>query len=88
MEIGIRELKEHLSEYLERAARGETLTVTDRGRAKAVLGPLPGGDNIARGISEGWISPASRTGPKPAAPAGVTARMSIAEMIDEDRGDD
>jgi prevent-host-death family protein len=50
MEIGVREFKEHLSEYLERAAGGEHLTVTDRGRPKAVLGPVPGGDHIARGI--------------------------------------
>lgn len=41
MEVGIRELKKHLSEYLERASRGEVIAVTDRGRLKAVLGPLP-----------------------------------------------
>ena len=42
MEVGIRELKQHLSEYLDRAERGEVVTVTDRGVPKAVLGPLPG----------------------------------------------
>jgi len=38
----VRELKQKLSEYLDRAERGEVLRVTDRGRPKAVLGPLPG----------------------------------------------
>ena len=59
----MRELKARLSEYLELAARGEHLTVTDRGRPRAVLGPLPGGDNVARGIAEGWITAAQAPGP-------------------------
>ena len=57
MEIGVREFKEHLSEYLERAARGEHLTVTDRGRPKAVQGPIAGGVHFDRCIEHGWISP-------------------------------
>jgi prevent-host-death family protein len=63
MEIGVRELKARLSEYLECAARGEHLTVTDRGKPRAVLGPLPGGDNVARGIAEGWITAPQAPGP-------------------------
>ncbi len=39
MNIGIRELKAHLSEYLRRAQAGEHLTVTDRGHAIVVLSP-------------------------------------------------
>jgi prevent-host-death family protein len=35
----VRELEQHLPEYVDRASRGETIRVTDRGRAKAVLGP-------------------------------------------------
>ena len=41
-DVGVRELKQRLSEYLDRAQRGEVLRVTDRGRPKAVLGPLLG----------------------------------------------
>ena len=37
--IGVRELKARLSEYLKRAQSGERLTVTDRGRAIAVISP-------------------------------------------------
>src|SRR4030065_562231 len=33
--VGIRELKAKLSHYLERAAAGETIVVTDRGKARA-----------------------------------------------------
>lgn len=56
MDVGIRELKAHLSEYVERAAGGEIVRVTDRGRPRAVLMSLPAGDRIADGLAEGWLS--------------------------------
>lgn len=87
MDVGVRELKERLSEYLERAARGEHLTVTECGRPKAVLGPLPGGDNLAQGIAEGWIMPPRSPGPVPSPPARVGALTSVRDMVDEDRAD-
>ena len=41
MEVGVREFKAKLSNYLARAAAGEVLTVTDRGQPVAVLSPPP-----------------------------------------------
>ena len=38
-EVGVRELRRELSEYLRRVERGESFAVTSRGRAVAVLGP-------------------------------------------------
>lgn len=83
-DVGVRELKQHLSEYLERAARGELLRVTDRGRPKALLGPLPGRARVAEGIADGWISPGTGA---PLAP--VRRRASDRRVLDalaEDRG--
>ena len=40
-QVGVRALRQNLSVYLARIARGETLEVTDRGRAVAILAPLP-----------------------------------------------
>jgi antitoxin (DNA-binding transcriptional repressor) of toxin-antitoxin stability system len=40
-QVGIRELRQNLSVHLARVLRGETLEVTDRGHAVAVLAPLP-----------------------------------------------
>ncbi len=37
--IGVRELRQHASRYLARVATGETIEVTDRGRAVALLVP-------------------------------------------------
>jgi prevent-host-death family protein len=86
MDVGIRELKARLSEYLDRAERGELIRVTDRGRPKAILGPLPGRLRIEEGIAEGWITPARRTGlRRDVQPA--RAKRSIAEILAEDRGE-
>jgi prevent-host-death family protein len=88
VDVGVRELKQRLSEYLERAARGERIIVTDRGRRKAVLGPLPGGDNLERGLAEGWITPPQAPSPPPVPPARFRASVSVREMIEEDRGEE
>jgi prevent-host-death family protein len=83
-DVGVRELKQHLSEYLDRAERGELVRVTDRGRPKALLGPLPGRARVEEGIAEGWITPGSG--------AGLTAvrrwrgRTPVLEALAEDRG--
>ena len=41
--VGVREIRQNLSVYLERVLAGEALTITDRGRPVAVLTPLPSG---------------------------------------------
>jgi prevent-host-death family protein len=59
--VGIRELRQDLSRYLERVKRGERLTVTDRNRPVAVLAPLPEDeDPWERMIAEGRIVPAEQ----------------------------
>jgi prevent-host-death family protein len=37
--VGVRDLKNRLSEFLRRVAGGERITVTDRGRPVAVMAP-------------------------------------------------
>ncbi len=86
MDVGVRELKQRLSEYLDRVASGERITVTDRGRPKALIIPLPGGDQIQRGIDEGWITAPTEPGALGPAPERGRSVVSVTEMIDEDRG--
>ena len=38
--IGVRELRQHASRWLERVQQGESFTVTERGKPIARLGPL------------------------------------------------
>lgn len=83
MDVGVRELKQHLSSYLERAARGEIIRITDRGKAKAILGPLPGRVALDEGILQGWIRAGSGEPPVPT--RRHRAVRSIAEVMREDR---
>jgi len=46
--IGIRELKNRLSYYVGQVRKGERITVTDRGRAVAVIVPTQDGEVVAR----------------------------------------
>jgi prevent-host-death family protein len=83
-DVGIRELKARLSEFLDRAARGEVIRVTDRGRPKALLAPLPGRLRLEDGIQEGWVrAPAGR----PHGPwRRFKATRSVSAIMEEDRG--
>lgn len=85
MEVGVRELKAKLSEYLRRAGEGESVVVTDRGRPVARIVPYDAGISaVQRGIEEGWIEPARRTlfesGPR------FHSSRTIIDVLDEDRG--
>ena len=57
--VGVRELRQNLSIYLDRVVAGESLEVTDRGRAVAMLVPLrPGATLVDRLIASGRATPA------------------------------
>ena len=59
-QVGVRELRQNLSVHLRRVLRGETLEVTDRGRAVAVLAPLPRPSSVLERLrAEGRLTPAS-----------------------------
>jgi len=53
--VGIRELRQYLSRYLERVKRGEDLEVTERGRVVARLSP-------AGEAADGYAELAARLG--------------------------
>ena len=83
-DVGVRELKARLSEYLDRAARGEVIRVTDRGRPKALLTPLPGRLRLEEGIEEGWVRPAAD---RPRGPwRRFRAGRPVSDLVEEDRG--
>ena len=60
VEVGVRELRENLADWLDRAAAGEEILVTDRGAPKAVITAAESGWD--RMVREGRITPA--TGPR------------------------
>ena len=89
--VGLKTLKDKLSEYVRRAAAGETIVITDRDRPVAEIGPPRSQPETwrERGIREGWLTPAK----KPFAPLpprnpipGLTLEQLLADL-DRDRED-
>ena len=82
-EVGIRELRNHLSRYLERVKDGEEVTVTDRGRPIAKLSPVTEVRPFDRLVAQGLISPPinpDRTLPDTLIPTNGSVSELIAEM--------
>jgi prevent-host-death family protein len=57
--VGIRELRQRASELLRLVEQGETIEITDRGRAVARLVPVPEGTPLEQMYAAGEIDPAS-----------------------------
>ena len=92
--VGVKVLKNKLSEYLRLAAGGETVLVTDRDRVVAELIPPREGRSapiadvfLAEAVRQGWLTaPAMRADrPPPRLPVGPAAEI-LAELAD-DRAD-
>jgi prevent-host-death family protein len=87
-EVGIKALKDHLSEYLRRSRAGERIVITDRGAPIAVLAPLEEGAEARLGWELVRSGAASWGGGKPrgsAHPPEVRGSKTASEMILEDR---
>lgn len=64
MEIGIRELKDRLSEILHRASSGEKFTITHHGRPLCEISPTQAIQvrrpaYLEKGVQEGWLTPST-----------------------------
>jgi prevent-host-death family protein len=82
--IGIRELRQHASVYVDLAEKGYTVDITNRGRLVAQLVPVrEPGSPLERLIAAGIIEPAEEGGgvgdldPYPALPAGQPTASEI-----------
>ncbi len=84
MEVGVRELKAKLSQYVSRAAAGESVVVTDRGTPVARLVAFDEDASLERGIEEGWIEAPRRNAL--GAATKYVASSSVQAILDEDRG--
>lgn len=85
--VGVAELRQNLSVYLRRVQKGERLTVTDRNRPVAELGPAPtAGPDLDRLVAEGRVLPPRRGSlPDPLELTGDPRALSRA--LDEIRGE-
>jgi prevent-host-death family protein len=86
-EIGIKALKDHLSEYLRRAHEGERIVITDRGAPLALLVPLDVSPAVqyARELVDGGNASWEGGKPKGASKPAVIAGRSASQIVLEDR---
>ncbi len=92
--VGLKILKNKLSEYVRLATGGETILVTDRDRVVAELvppregrSPLLADAMLAEAIRRGWITPAVMG---PGTPPPRAPMMKLADLLGEladDRAD-
>jgi antitoxin (DNA-binding transcriptional repressor) of toxin-antitoxin stability system len=90
--VGLKVLKDRLSEYVRLAANGETVLVTDRDRVVAELGPPREGRAqaladamLAELVRKGWLSPPLQTSELPPPRRTVADWRALAAELDRDR---
>lgn len=86
--VGVRELRQNLSVYLERVKQGEALEVTDRGQPVAVLAPLRDPtDPLERLRAQGRLRPAALAWESlpPPLPMDPDRPNAVSEALDADR---
>jgi len=92
--VGLKVLKNRLSEYVRMAATGETVLVTDRDRVVAELGPPREGRSplladarLAEAVRRGWITPAALPPGEPPPRRPVAKLRQLLRELAHDRAD-
>jgi prevent-host-death family protein len=84
--VGVRELRQNLSVYLDRVKKGEALTVTEHGSAVAILRPLPRTSSVLdRLVAEGRATPPARSNRELPRPITVKLARPLSDILDEMR---
>jgi prevent-host-death family protein len=92
--VGLKTLKNKLSEYIRLAARGETVLVTDRDRVVAEIVPPQSGRadtlsdaRLADAVRQGWLRPPLLQGAGPPPRSTVAKLADLLRELDSDRGE-
>jgi antitoxin (DNA-binding transcriptional repressor) of toxin-antitoxin stability system len=92
--VGLKILKNKLSEYVRLAAQGETVLVTDRDRVVAELVPPRAGRSavladamLADAVRKGWVTPPAVAGEGPPPRKPVMSFDDLMAGLDQDRQD-
>ncbi len=83
MEVGVRDLRNNLSRYLDRVRGGEEVVVTERGHAIARVLPIGAERALDRLIAEGVVTPARQ--PKQPAGKPLRTRGPVSDLVAEQR---
>lgn len=87
--VGIRELRQDLSRYLQRVRAGERLVITDRNRPVALMSPLEGPDDMLEAlIAEGRATrPTGSVRDLTPRKLDLEDPYALSRALDETRGD-
>ena len=92
--VGVKVLKNRLSEYVRLASGGETVLVTDRDRVVAELGPphesrspLLADAVLAEAVRKGWVTPPSLRDGRPPPRLPVASAAEVLGELARDRED-
>lgn len=92
--VGLKVLKNRLSEYVRLAASGETVLVTDCDRVVAEIVPPRAGRGLdlgdallAEAVRQGWITPPRLPDKEPPARKPVMSFDQVMRELDRDRED-
>lgn len=92
--VGLKVLKNKLSEYVRLAASGETVLVTDRDRVVAELVPPQTGRSelladamLADAVRQGWLTPPLVPSTEAPASAPIASLAALLGELADDRGD-
>ena len=93
--VGVKMLKNRLSEYVRLAATGETVLVTDRDQVVAELGPPRSGRAstvadavLAEAVRKGWIVPPTAPNDSPPPHKPVATWRALQRELADDRDDE
>jgi prevent-host-death family protein len=87
--VGLKALKNKLSEYVRLAASGETVVITDRNRIVAEIVPPRRDANafFERGLREGWLSPPTNPTTEPPPRHPMVPFEELMRELERDRED-
>lgn len=92
--VGLKVLKNRLSEYVRLAESGETVLVTDRDRVVAELTPprperaaMLRDERLAEAVREGWLTPPLLAVGEPPPRAPVAPLAELLGELERDRGE-
>ena len=88
-QVGVRELRQNLSQYLRRVTDGERFEVTEHNQPVAILAPLPGQNSvIERLVSAGRVVPARLDLTELGLPPDLPREMTISSALADQRRED
>jgi len=85
MEVGVRELRNNLSQWIARAKRGQEVVITERGKPVARLTHVEESPALERLIAKGIVAPPTQRKTRIRRQDLVKTRGGVSDLVKEQR---